>query len=285
MSALTEVKEQITVVKSVGDFTNALQQIATLRMTKARRQVTQSKPFVEAASLVLGELLALKKELEDSDLGPEKKMLSGRPLLGRRAVVVVTSNQGLVGSYNTEILEVAREVQAAQSDAEFFIIGKKGQKYMERVHWKARVFPYEVGDTFTLSDLTRLIGLFDYYDQVTIIYSQFVNTATHKVVTLQVTDPTVHELDLPKKVYGRYIYEPDLFALIDGVTAKLRASLFQQQVQDARLSQFSAQMIGMKAASDNANELLGDLRLEYNKQRRKYIDKKINEVFAGSALW
>jgi F-type H+-transporting ATPase subunit gamma len=73
--------------------------------------------------------------------------------------------------------------------------------------------------------------------------------------------------------------------MIDGVSRSLRAALFQQQIMDARLSQFSAQMIGMKTSSDNAEKLLAELRLEYNKQRRKMIDKKISEVFAGSAMW
>lgn len=309
MPTLNEVKEQMTVVRSVGEFTNALQQIATIRMVKLRESVLRSRPFVEAANEILAELTALRNALDiDTQIKLEKKHKKDvlPPPTDKNAVIVITSNQGLTGRYNIEIYQKIEKILEEHKGDDFYIIGKKGQEYFG--HFKVNDYPYEVGDDFEIEDLQRLIALFDYYAQLTLVYSHYVNSATRDVVVLSVVKPTSEteelgekdkkeekkdvpegkkEVDKKKKTptKTKYIYEPDIIELIDGVSRKLRAALFQQQIYDARLSQFSAQMIGMKTASDNATGLLGELQVDYNKQRRKMIDKKISEVFAGSALW
>ena len=130
--------------------------------------------------------------------------------------------------------------------------------------------------------------MFPYYDRVMMVYSRFINTIKRDVVdTLLVTPPTTGnapgEANPEEKV--RFIFEPSVEELIRDISAQLRAAAFNRQVMDSRLAQFSAQMVGMQGATENAKVLLEDLNHEYNKIRRKMIDKKIGEVFAGSALW
>lgn len=289
MPTINEVKEQMVVVHSVGDFTGAMQQIATLRMMRLRKKVLESRPFVEAALAMLKELASLRNALDASALLSLEKKKSTTPHAkthaDRRAVIVITSNQGLSGMYNVEIYNRVEKIVKDEADSDFFVIGKKGQEFFANGHYPVQSFPYEVDDNFTISDLKRLIALFDYYGHVTLIYSRFINTATREVVTTTVVNPVPEESEDSTKQPGKYTYEPDIDELIDGISRKLRGALFQQQIFDARLSQFAAQMVGMQAASENANKLLGDLQMEYNKARRKLIDKKISEVFAGSALW
>lgn len=296
MSTINEIKEEITVVKSVGEFTNALQQIATLRMVRLREKVIQSRPFVETAHSILAELLGLRSQLDIDELikiEKKSKSLLPKPKTDKRAVIVITSNQGLTGRYNIEIIQKVEKVIEAERDADFFIIGKKGQELFASGKFKVNSYPYEVKDDFVIDDLHRMIAMFDYYAHVTLIYSRFINTANRDVVALSVVtpepEPVAPDIDpsnpVEVKKEGKYMYEPDMGTLIASVGKKLRAALFQQQLYDAHLSQFSAQMMGMKTASDNAVNLLDDLRVQYNKQRRKMIDKKISEVFAGSALW
>ncbi|MEI6477508.1 MAG: F0F1 ATP synthase subunit gamma [bacterium] len=309
MPTLNETKEQMIVVGSVGEFTNALQQIATQRMMRLRTQVMKSRPFVETASDLLQELMSQRNAMQSEDMTKLKKR---KPSGGvdRRAVIIVTSNQGLTGRYNIEIYQKVEKLLVEQKDADFFIVGKKGQEYFQGHKFKElKVYPYTVPDTFGVEDLSRLTSSFDYYDQVTLAYSRFINTATREVVVLSVVAPLAVSVATDTKKdakveetkeqaengkegkkeepvkEGRYLYEPHIDQLIEGVSKTLRNALFQQQIMDARLAQNSSQMIGMKTASDNANALLGDLRMEYNKARRKMIDKKIGEVFAGSALW
>lgn len=291
MSTLNEVKEQMIVVKSVGDFTNALQQIATLHMMRLRTRVMQSRPFVEAANELLTELVSIRNGLDNETLMKMDKKAKAdaatkAPVKERRAVVVITSNQGLSGQYNQEIYRKVEKVIVDEKNSDFFVIGKKGQEYYANARFKINAFPYEVKEEFTIHDLKRLITMFDYYNQVTLVYSRYINSATRDVVATSIVNPVPVDSapDLQTQP-GKYIFEPDLPVLIEGISKQLRGALFQQQILDSRLSQAAAQMLGMKTASDNANQMMGDLRLEYNKQRRKMIDKKISEVFAGSALW
>ena len=287
---LNEVKEQMVVVRSVGEFTNALQQIATLQMMKLRTKVVASRPFVEAASSMLLELSTLKNNLQAADLLAleRKSKYKAKEAVGdKKAIIVITSNAGLTGRYNQEIFTKMEKVVAANEGADFYVIGKKGQEYFGGRRFHLNRFPYQVPDNFTLDDIERLIKLFDYYPDITLVYSRYINSATRDVVSVSVVKP---ELEMPPETASnwkppKYIFEPSIFELIDNISTKLRGALFQQQLFDARLSQFAAQMVGMKTASDNSVGLLADMQMEYNKQRRKMIDKKIGEVFAGSALW
>jgi F-type H+-transporting ATPase subunit gamma len=288
MSTINEVKEQMIVVRSVGDFTNAIQQIATMRMVQLRSRVLKSRPFVEAASTMLKEVNSIRNSLDTASLmklDKTKKNEPPKPHNTRRAVIVITSNQGLTGPYNIEIYQRVEKILDLEKQSDFYVIGKKGQEYFAGGKFKVNNFPYEVPDDFTLEDLRRLVRVFDYYGQLTLVYSRFINTATRDVVATSIVNPIPEDTELDEKQPGKYTFEPGINELIEGISSKLRAALFQQQIFDARLSQFSAQMIGMQTASDNAKTLLSDLQLEYNKQRRKLIDKKISEVFAGSATW
>ncbi|MBU6389786.1 F0F1 ATP synthase subunit gamma, partial [Patescibacteria group bacterium] len=264
MATINEIKEQMTVVQSVGGFTNALQQIATIRMVKLRGQVLASRPFVEAANAMLTELISLRNALQDEELLKlEKKNREELEKLrpGATAVIVITSNQGLTGRYNIEIFQKVETVLEKEKGSDFYVIGSKGQEYFQTGHFKVKNFPYIVPDNFSIADLQRLIRLFDYYTHVTLIYSRYVNSATREVVTLSVVNPLPQEDEEAAKQPGKYIFEPDINQLIDTISRTLRAALFQQEIFDARLAQFSAQMIGMKTASDNANTLLADLRV------------------------
>lgn len=288
MATLNDIKEQVSVVKSVGEFTNAMQQIATLRMMKLRDKVLASRPFVEAALNMLRELNAEREQMELADrakLSKKQKGKVGEAPAGRRAVIVITSNAGLIGQYNIQIYNKLEKILESEKDSEFFIIGKKGQEVFANGKYKVRSFPYEVPENFEIADLMRLIKLFDFYQHITLIYSRYFNSAKQEVVVTSIVTPEIEPLPENERQPGKYIFEPDIYELIAGGSKKLRGALFQQQIFDSRLAQFSAQMIGMKTASDNAVKLLGELQLEYNKARRKLIDKKISEVFAGSASW
>ena len=290
MSNLTEIKEQITTVEGVGDFTKALQQIAMLRMTTLKDKVISSRPFITEAVKVLAELTALRNQMTITDLyalerrHARNKELESKSVLGSTAVIVITSNPGLTGQYNQEIFRTLKKVLDVEKQADFFVIGKKGQEFFRGRKITVQNFPYNVPEKFDISDLQRLIRLFDRYVKITLIYSHYVSSAKRVILTTTIVRPELDKEDA-SVVEPRFIYEPDLYQLIDIVSSTLRGALFQQQLLDARLSQNSAQMVGMQTASDNAVELIGELRQEYNKQRRKLIDKKINEVFAGSTLW
>jgi len=293
MSSLNEIKEQKIVVKSVGDFADSLQQIAAGRMAKLRRMVEAARKFVQEATIILKELeLERAKKLEQelgirkSELDPTSKYRPPAEL--NTAIIVVTSDQGLCGSYNTDILKKVDTVIPEHKHADYFVIGKKGQEAFNKLarNHNLKFFPYNIPEEVNIEDLRPIINMFYHYDQIFLIYSKYINAATREVVFVELSIPNIQLEEIKKEtVEGKYIFEPSVDDLIQTLTAKLRYALFRQQILDSKLSLYTAQMMAMKTASDNAVDLLKDLKLQYNKARRKLIDKKIQEVQAGRALW
>lgn len=299
MAKINEIKEQRIVVASVGEFANSLQQIATMRMVQLRKVVLASRPFVDEAVEILKELkkerrLKMIKELKKLD----RKFKI--PTIKREAIIVVSSYQGLCGSYNTEIFKKLEKIMPDHPESDYFVIGTKGQDYFKRQakkNPKLNYYPYDVPENVAIENLKRLISIFIYYDQIYLVYSKYINTAKREVVFLELSQSALEE-EIEKeaekeskreaeegKIGGNFIFEPHIDELIDNVSQKLRYSLFKQQILDSKLSLYSAQMVAMQTASDNAKDLLSDLQLEYNKARRKQIDTKIQEVQAGRSLW
>lgn len=291
MARINEIKDQQIVVKTVGDFSNTLQQIAAMRMVKLRRSVLASRRFVDEATLILRELhlerlKQLERDLKRGSVPADSPW--HRPVSKKTAVIIVTSNQGLCGSYNTEIFTRVDRCLQELPFADYYVFGHKGQHYFERISHKVKVnfYPYEITEKVELKELKPVIGMFYYYDLIYLMYSHYVNTTTRKVVFIELAVPNIAEVELKKsKEEGNYIFEPSIEELIDQTTGRIRYALFRQQLLDSKLALYTAQMIAMKTAADNAVTLLSDLKLEYNKARRKIVDKKISEVQAGRLLW
>ncbi len=293
MASINEIKEKIGVVKSVGGFANAMQQIAAMRMMALRDKVLSSKRFVDEATKILAEL-NLYKELhyqEQLDNKKKKKKNDNPPESVKnikKAIIVVSSNQGLCGKFNAEIFKkVEKEILSNNLDADFFLIGKKGQEhYLTNKKFHFKFYPYSLPDDFEAKDLLRLVDMFPYYDRIMLVYTRYINAVNREVMeTILIVPPAKFDEQPDPKEKIKFIFEPSIEELIKDISSKLRAATFQQQILDSRLAQFSAQMVGMQAATENAKTLLDELNHDYNKQRRKMIDKKISEVFAGSALW
>jgi F-type H+-transporting ATPase subunit gamma len=301
MSRLNEIKEQQLVVSTVGNFANSLQQIAAARMVKLRNLVLASRRFVDEATLILRELQLEKVKQTESELGHKKNPNLKSPTdslvtpsqiktPGKidTAVIVVTSNQGLCGSYNTEIFKRLDKVVESYPKADYYVIGHKGQNYLDRIGKKVNLsyYPYNIPETVIIKDLKPLIGMFYYYNQIFLIYSKFINTATREVVFIELSIPNVKDVEVEKeKQEGKFIFEPNLEDLISSISARVRYALFRQQILDSKLSLYTAQMIAVKTAADNADNLMDDLQHDYNKARRKLVDRKIAEVQAGRSLW
>lgn len=298
MSRITEIKEQQGVVNSVGSFATSLQQISSGRMAKLRKSVLAAHRFVDEAALILRELqLEKNKQIEK-----EKQVIASKKVTKklkkkkveppekpkRTAIIVITSNQGLCGSYNTDIAKKINSIVADYPDVDYFIIGKKGQEFFKGFakKYNTKFFPFNIPELVEMRHLKPLIGMFYYYDQIFLVYSKYINTTTREVVFIELAVPINTEVEITKeKEEGKFIFEPTLDEVIAATTAKLRSALFRQQILDSRLSLYSAQMIAMQTASENAKELNAELQIQFNKARRKLIDKKIQEVQAGRSLW
>jgi len=292
MAKINEIKEQQTVVSAVGEFSNSLQQIATMRMVALRKTVLASRRFVDEATVILRDL---KRERQVQLINKLKKIDKrfAKNRTQREAIIILSSYQGLCGSYNVEIFSKIDKIIPEHLDSDYFIIGSKGQDYFRgrlRKFPKLNFYPYDIPENVAIDHLRKLINMFPYYDHIYLVYSKYINTTNREVVFLELVEPAFEEEEKKdpedKKLdEGKYIFEPDLLELIENVANKLRYALFRQQILDSKLSLYSSQMVAMQNATDNAKELLKDLQMQYNKARRKNIDKKIQEVQAGRALW
>jgi F-type H+-transporting ATPase subunit gamma len=295
MSTLNAIKDQQIVVNSVGSFASSLQQISAARMVKLRNKVIDARQFVEEATLILRELQMEKSKILENEakaaaksklpLGPKKAAVKKA---SRSATIVITSNQGLCGSYNTDIIRKMETMIPKYPNLDYFVIGSKGQEYFRRAAKKfgIRYYPFNVAEEVSMYQLKPLVSMFYYYDRIYLVYSKYINTTTHEVDFIELAVPHVEEIEARKElIEGKFIFEPNLDDLISSVNAKLRYALFRQQILDSKLSLYTSQMIAMQTASENAKNLLADLQLQYNKARRKQVDKKIQEVQAGRSLW
>ena len=287
MAKINEIKEQRVVVKSVGDFAGSLQQISAARMASLRKSVLKSRRFVEEATDILRELRSEQRYAHEKQL---QKVFKNKFSLSKdkTAIIIMSSNQGLCGSYNTEIFKKVETVVVDYPTADYFILGSKGQEFIRSMvrRKKIKYFPYNVPEDVSIDDLKSLIRMFPRYDRIMLVYSKYINPLIRDIQLVELTVPEFPTGEnKAAKELGKFIFEPQLEVLIDQVTTKLRYALFRQQLLDSRLALYAAQMFAMQTASDNAKDLLKQLQLEYNKERRKLIDKKIQEVQAGRSLW
>lgn len=296
MARINEIKQQQVVVATVGNFADSLQQIAAMRMVKLRRLVLSSRRFVEEATVILRDLHLEKAKhiTKESKQGKKRKQPATEAedevttQNSRTAIIVVSSDIGLCGSYNTEIVAKLSEIMKEYPDADYFVIGHKGQNFMSRFAPKYDInyYPYNIPEEVGIEDLKPLIGMFYYYNQIYLVYNKYINTTTREVSFIELAVPNLTEVEAEKeRIEGKFIFEPTIDDLIASISARVRYALFRQQILDSKLALYTAQMIAMKTAADNADDLMADLKMEYNKARRKIIDKKIQEVQAGRALW
>lgn len=297
MSTIKEIKENQTVVKGVGDFASSLQQIAASRMVKLRNQVLAAKRFADESVVILRELeiereKKLRKELNvskgDSSVGSKKIKSAKFTNTSRTAIIIVTADQGLCGSYNSEIFNKIEEIAPTYDRADYFVIGSKGQEFFPKVakKYNLKFYPYNISEKIQIENLRPLISMFYRYDQIFLLFNRYLNTTVRMPVFLELAIPSIESVEAEIETKeGAFVFEPNLEDLIKSVSAKLRYALFRQQILDSRLALYTAQMIAMQTAAENAKELLVDLRHKYNKARRKLIDKKIQEVQAGRSLW
>jgi F-type H+-transporting ATPase subunit gamma len=208
--------------------------------------------------------------------------------------IIVTTDKGLCGGMNTNILRLVtqamRELEAAGNRIETVAIGNKGFSFMNRIGAKVVAHATQIGDT---PHLDKLIGpikvMLDAYqdgklDAVHICYTKFINTMKQEPIVEQLLPLPAHRLESDKGHHSwDYIYEPEAQTVIDELLVRYVEALVYQAVAENLASEQSARMVAMKAATDNAGSVIGELKLVYNKTRQAAITKELSEIVAGAA--
>ncbi len=293
MPSTREVRRRIRSVKNTAQITKAMQMVASSKMRRAQERVQEARPYSE-------QLRALVSRLANAtgdDLGEGVALLKQRPVR-TIGLIVITPDRGLCGALpsnvNRKALSVALEQQNAQAQQgqrpqiEFVAVGRKGRDFIVRSGQNLIAEFVNYGDKPTLNDARAIAQVaVDSFlkgeaDVVYLVYPKYVNTVTQQPTAMQLlpVQPPTSEKNEQKTV--EYIYEPDAQSIFEALLPRYVDVLVYQALLETIASFYSAQMVAMKNATDNAQDLIQDLTLAYNKARQTSITTQILEVVSGA---
>ena len=297
MPSIREIRQRIRSVKNTAKITKAMQMVASSKLRRSQERVEQARPFAEQIRDLVARLSTAASN--NDDLGEDLALLKQRPVKNI-GIVLISSDRGLSGALPSNINRQAGHTALDESNrlaengqkpgVNFVAVGKKGRDFVLRTeqHLLAEFTDYGdhpgMGDASAIAQVAMDAFLHGEVDVVFLIYAKFVNTATQTPVTVQllpVRPPEVEEKE-EKGAEAEYIYEPNEQELFKALLPRYVDVQIYQALLEAIASQYSAQMVAMKNATDNANDLVQDLTLTYNKVRQAAITTQILEVVAGA---
>jgi F-type H+-transporting ATPase subunit gamma len=284
MAAGKEIRGKIKSVENTKKITKAMEMVAASKMRKAQERMRAARPYSDKIRIIAANLSHANPEYTHAFMQTNESAVTG--------FIVVTTDKGLCGGMNTNILRAVtgklKEAQAAGKTSQAVAIGNKGLGFLNRVGAQVVSHATQLGDK---PQLEKLIGpvkvMLDAYSEgkvsaVYLCYTKFINTMRQEPVIEQLlplkdmqADKTAHSWD--------YIYEPDPQSVIDDLLVRFTEALVYQAVAENMASEQSARMVAMKAATDNAGSVIGELKLVYNKTRQAAITKELSEIVAGAA--
>ena len=287
MAAGKEIRGKIKSVENTKKITKAMEMVAASKMRKAQDRMRAARPYSDTVRSIAAHLAEAHPEY----VHPFLVVQEGAKRIG---LIVVTTDKGLCGGLNTNVLRIVtnklRELEAAGNAIDVVAIGNKGLGYMNRIGAKVVSHVVQLGDT---PHLDRLIGpikiLLDAYqdgklDAIYLCYTKFINTMKQEPVIDQLLPLTPEKMATDKSKHNwEYIYEPEAKPVIDELLVRYVEALIYQSVAENIASEQSARMVAMKSASDNAGTVISELRLVYNKTRQAAITKELSEIVAGAA--
>jgi F-type H+-transporting ATPase subunit gamma len=284
MPGTKEIRTKIASVKSTQKITKAMEMVAASKMRRAQDRMRLARPYAEKIRQVIGHL---------NEANPDYK----HPFLVERApqsvgIIVISSDRGLCGALNTnvfkQVLTLMKAWQAKNCTIQLCLMGNKSIGFFRRLGLPILGSVGGLGDKPHVKDLLGAVKvMLDAYregkiDRLFLVNPQFVNTMTQKPVETQLLP--VETIDAGElQEHWDYIYEPGAAEMLDGVLMRYIESQVYRGSVEAVACEMAARMVAMKAASDNAGKLIGDLQLVYNKARQAAITKELSEIVGGAA--
>jgi len=292
MANLKEVRERIKSVKSTQQITKAMKMVSAAKLRRAQQAITQMRPYADKLNQMLKNILSNLEGDASTSFGEERE-------IKKAAIVVVTSNRGLAGAFNTNVIKSAVATiekkysdLAASGNLHIYCIGKKGYDYF-RKRYDASMIVNDYVEIF--SDLSfdnvaqvskRLMASFEAgeYDAVDVSYGRFKNAGMQFPETAQFLPVAkLEKKEGGKKLKADYIFEPSKEELLEHLVPSILQTTFQKFLLDTHASEHGARMTAMDKATENAEDLLKDLKISYNKARQEAITRELSEIVGGAA--
>ena len=280
MASQREIRRRIGAVRNIRQITRAMQFVAASKLKRAQDATLHARPYSQKLDEVLADLAVV--------LGGDEHPLLARREGGTRLIVLVTSDRGLAGPFNTNTIRfAAQEITSHPGDLAVVAVGRKGRDAMRRARVPLAAHFEGFGDRPSFADVLPLARLVtdDFvagtYDHVDVVYSRFVSTLVQKPVVEQLLPVKASE-DTEGIPGHQFLFEPNPADFLRALLPRYVATRLFQAVLESKASEESSRMVAMKNATENAQELIEDLTLSYNKVRQANITREMVEIASGA---
>ena len=279
MPSERDLRRRVRSIKNIQQLTRAMQLVAASKMRRAQEAVLASRPFEEKLRSVLNDLAPYA----DPELSP---LLVHRPVK-KVAVVLITTDRGLVGPMNVNLLRATARFVAERPDATYIAVGRKGIGALRRQRAPVLAEFPNVPDRPTTDDTNAIARaavdefLSGGVDEVYLSFTKFVNTLRQEPTVRRLLPPEP-EAEKAEEAAVQYLFEPDPAEVMNRIIPRFIEVAVYQAVLESKASQFSAQMVAMRNATDAAGDLIGELTLAANKARQTRITKEMLEIASGA---
>jgi len=285
MAVGKEIRTKIKSIQNTQKITRAMEMVAASKMRKAQERMSAARPYADKMRNVVGHLAHAHPEYKHP-------FLQERAETKRIGIIVITTDRGLCGGLNANLLRgMLRQVRKWREEnieLSYCPVGTKGLAFFKRLGGKISAQATHLGDVPKIEDLIGTVKvMLDAYtngeiDRLYLVYNSFVSTMSQEPVTEQLL-PLPPEDNPELKHHWDYIYEPEAKEVLDALLIRYIESIVYRAVVENFACEMAARMVAMKSASDNAGELIGDLKLVYNKARQAAITQELSEIVSGAA--
>ena len=289
MASLKEIRAKVASIKSTQKITRAMQMVAASKMRRAQERMQLGRPYADSMRRVVSHLVKASPDYKHPYLVPRA--------VNRVGYIVVSSDRGLAGGLNInlfkKLMQHVKQQKSQSVETRFAVIGQKGVSFFKTFGGTVIAAETHYGDNPSFEQLSVPVQvMLDAYnrgeiDEIYMVYNEFVNAMTQNPSVqrlLPITAESLVDETMANREYSwDYIYEPTTKELLDGLMGRYVESIVYQGVVENIASEQSARMVAMKAATDNAGNLINELQLVYNKLRQAAITREISEIVGGAA--
>ncbi len=288
MANLKEIRNRITSVTSTKKITSAMKMVSAAKLRRAQEAIIQMRPYADRLHTIL-------TNLSDSIRGEEDNTYAIERDMEKVLIVVISSNRGLCGAFNSFVIKRALQVAnedfgklMQQKKVDFYAIGKKGSKFLRKNKYPLVGVKNELFDELTFDNVMPVVEeimdqfIAGEYDKVMLVYNQFKNAAVQILTTEQFLPVLIPEKTEEDSIYADYIYEPSKEYIIKELIPRSLKIQFYKALLDSHAAEQGARMTAMHMATDNATDLLRELNLNYNKARQASITNELLEIVSGA---
>ncbi len=281
MANTRQIKGRISTAANISKITKAMEMVSASKMRRAQQQALAARPYTRAIQESLQKVAHFTNPAVHPLLSTHKE--------GKNIILLLSTDRGLCGGLNTNLFKAAWQWSKGHTEVEFIVVGKKAIAFARKMGFTIAAqfteLPEKVvtGDILPISSLVTEKFLSHEYHSIHIIYMDFINTLTQKVRVTQLLPVTPEETALPEalqnmKDLSEYTFEPHAREILDELLPYYIENTIYQTLLEAKASEHSARMVAMKNASDNAKELVGELKLLFNKSRQAAITNELLDI-------